>query len=113
MNLFLKGLILCVDSGRARRGVSGALNSDLYRMDPKSAIAGLKTSLESRPSGATVRSRRVVRTGSYDGSACKPRQGREEAAVSRSGLVIGKPGLSLSPYCSWMSLTKEVARPAL
>ena len=56
LNLFLKGPILCVDSGRARRGVSGALNSDLHRMDPKSAIAGSNASLESGPSGSTVRS---------------------------------------------------------
>ena len=71
-------------TGRARRGVSGALH-------PQSAIAGLNSpprggGVGSAPAGV------VLKAGSRAVWSCEPREVREEAAVS------GKPGV---PRQTW------------
>jgi len=50
----------------------------------------------------------MLRIGSYDGTAYEPRQVWKEAAVSRKGLVISKPGLSSSSCCSWKCWQREL-----
>ena len=47
LNFSLQKLILDDRPGRARRGASGALNSGICWIDPKSAIAGSNASFES------------------------------------------------------------------
>ena len=80
------------ERGRARWGVSGALN-------PQSAIAGSNSPPRGRGVGSAP-SALALTTGSYAARVCEPRQVRKEAAVN------GPPGV---PWQTWSELNDRVS----